>query len=397
MRNTKLSSEFKVYHASVVNDLIFLEKKRPRAYRLDENDELKLIASGWYTLIHLFDGSRIRLYELYLKTFFGEFDAPHCEENDLPEYDLINAKFKYTKDVIWINDQEFRVIPHYFGYFVSNKGAVYSILRNQIMKHRLDKDGYHKVDIHPREYGEYRSKASSPDIRLIHHLVYMAWVDPTFPRFGVVHHKDNIKWHNYPSNIERTTARENTKYAIEDGLLWQRDGLSKDGFTWNDNVVHLICKMMSDKRSIPEIANVLHIEDDTQSYAKLCYKIQEIKRSFTKPYLLRLYKDIINQYPEAANYTWKREEFINLQKYRENVLAKSNQFGFTSGVPKNIEDRLTPEEIRNILFENSMGVSAAELARRHNISPASAVRLVRRYQVNPNSTSSTTIERVSDQ
>lgn len=376
----------KLFPASIENDTLYIEKTRPRVYRKVSTTMYQPIAAGLFAPVPLLTNKRLRVWEIYLKTFFGDFPATPFLDGEMPDYDLIHAQFEYTKEKIWINGVEMRVIPGYFGYFISNNGVVYSILRNKIMKHRIDEDGYHKVDLFYREEGDYRSKNSHPDIRLIHHLVYMAWTGTIVTSENVIHHKDSIIFHNNIDNLELTTAQLNRMYSVEDGLQWG----APSTFNWTRELVDKICKMMTEGKTIHQMACNLGIDinKDPWSYTRLCNKVAQTRRYVREGGTNNVFHDVISKYNGLDEYQWAPGEITKGAKFK----MRDNKGPVHTA--KNVIDRITEEELQQMLFEFGMGVTGAELGRRHNMSACSARRLMAKYNGN---SSSTTIERVSDQ
>ena len=92
-----------------------------------------------------------------------------------------------------ISDKEFRPYDDY--YYVSADGEVYSTYSNKILKHYIDHDGYHRVDLHGRHIK-------------IHKLVYLTWCGP-IPDGQQVNHLDDNKDHNNYQNLYAGTQRAN--------------------------------------------------------------------------------------------------------------------------------------------------------------------------------------------
>lgn len=80
-------------------------------------------------------------------------------------------------------------------YYVSCDGDVYSTYSHKHLKHNIDCDGYHRVDIHGRH-------------TKVHKLVYLTWRE--FIADGTqVNHLDDNKDNNHYTNLYAGTQKEN--------------------------------------------------------------------------------------------------------------------------------------------------------------------------------------------
>lgn len=88
-------------------------------------------------------------------------------------------------------------------YYVSADGDVYSTYKKGLLKHSIDIDGYHRVDIHGRHVK-------------VHKLVFFVWVGP-IPHGKQLNHRDDNKDHNHYLNLYPGTQQENIKDCIKNG------------------------------------------------------------------------------------------------------------------------------------------------------------------------------------
>lgn len=93
--------------------------------------------------------------------------------------------------------------PYDEMYYVSEFGDVYSTYSNKFLKHNIDLDGYHRVDIHSKHMK-------------VHILVYLTWIGPIPPGYQVNHIDDN-KSNNHYSNLYAGTQKENINDCINNG------------------------------------------------------------------------------------------------------------------------------------------------------------------------------------
>lgn len=81
------------------------------------------------------------------------------------------------------------------NYYVSEQGDVYSKYSGKCLKHYIDHDGYHRVDLH----GSHMK---------VHKLVYLSWCG-SIPHGLQINHKDDNKDNNHYKNLYLGTQTEN--------------------------------------------------------------------------------------------------------------------------------------------------------------------------------------------
>jgi hypothetical protein len=94
---------------------------------------------------------------------------------------------------IFISGKECR--KYIDGYYISQYGDVYSLYSKKFLKHYIDKDGYHRVDIHKKH-------------KKVHRLVYLVW-NGKIDKGKQINHKDDNKNNNYYDNLYQGTQKEN--------------------------------------------------------------------------------------------------------------------------------------------------------------------------------------------
>ena len=85
-------------------------------------------------------------------------------------------------------------------YYVSASGDIYSVYKKGLLKHSIDKDGYHRVDIHQKHIK-------------IHKLVYITWIGNIDGGLQI-NHKDDNKNNNHFSNLYLGTQKQNIHDCI---------------------------------------------------------------------------------------------------------------------------------------------------------------------------------------
>ena len=363
-----MKSELKIHPVSDTNRELFIDKYC-HIYEL-RNGQLIVIGTE-FSKIQLTPSIAVHGYDLFLKTFYGEIDLPvDFDSNGYPIYDLTFASIRFESEtVMFINDVEFRQIAEFPDYFISDKGVVVSIVNApRILKHRLDKDGYHKCTL------------SKYAIRAIHRLIYVTWVDPTkkLTSDDVIHHKDNVIWHNYPWNLELTTQLGNLRYAAEDGLLQNKHNMLLP-FSWNERRVTELCDMMLANVEPRKIAEHFGIDPDQDllRYGRLCSCIRRAK--YHKSY--EAWDNVISKY-NLSDYDYRNQ----LVPIRHHLARSQMQRPNINSLPD--------ETVHRMRQMRAAGVGLDEIAIVFNIAKSTVEKYTNDIKGNK-SLASTTIERVA--
>lgn len=94
-------------------------------------------------------------------------------------------------------------------YMISSDGEVLSFYKNgKILKHGIDKEGYHSVILFKNNKNYYFK---------VHRLVAMAFISNPENK-PQVNHKDGNKSNNSINNLEWATGSENQRHAVANGL-----------------------------------------------------------------------------------------------------------------------------------------------------------------------------------
>lgn len=86
------------------------------------------------------------------------------------------------------------------NYYVSANGDIWSEYSKKNLKHYIDHDGYHRVDIHGKHIK-------------VHKLVYLTWIGDIKENYQI-NHKDDDKNNNYYTNLYSGTQLENIRDCI---------------------------------------------------------------------------------------------------------------------------------------------------------------------------------------
>lgn len=106
-----------------------------------------------------------------------------------------------------------REIPHYENYDVSDDGHVRNRKTGRILKTSWTRGDYEKVNL--------RSNGEAKSIK-VHRLVAGAFI-PNEENKPYVNHLDGNKHNNRADNLEWCTSSENNKHAFDNGLSYRPD------------------------------------------------------------------------------------------------------------------------------------------------------------------------------
>lgn len=220
--------------------------------------------------------------------------------------------------------KQWKSIPGYKNYMISEDGDVYSLPRKKILAQAYNWAGYKVVTI------TNDSGFRAP--RKVHRLVYLAFIGPLDPT-KVVDHKDDNKLHNHYTNLQQITPSENsTKSFIT--------GRNKDKVVWSKQFIEEICKLIIKNLPEKEIFESLGIDYENNKI-QCNHLIGQLRRN-------ELHSDVTSKY-DLSHYI----PSIN----RKDVKLSVNQ---------------VKELYIRLLFDD---VTAAELARKFNITYSSACKI----------------------
>ena len=128
-------------------------------------------------------------------------------------YDNINQNYNHRPLELIIDGVV--LLPYNDDYYVSDNGDVYSYRNKMFLKHYIDKDGYHRVDI----YGKHIK---------VHKMVYETWIGEVPDGMQLNHYDDN-KDNMSVFNLYVGTQQQNRHDCVRNGQF-------------NGNIYHLIIR-----------------------------------------------------------------------------------------------------------------------------------------------------------
>ena len=88
-------------------------------------------------------------------------------------------------------------------YYVGEYGDIYSTYSKKFLKHSIDLNGYHRVDIHRKHMK-------------VHKLVFLTWVR-NVPEDMQINHRDDNKNNNHYTNLYAGSQKDNVCDCIRNG------------------------------------------------------------------------------------------------------------------------------------------------------------------------------------
>lgn len=259
-----------------------------------------------------------------------------------PFYDLKSAKiYKLNELEYSINAEVYKGLPEYPGYYISRRGVVFSEKRWQIQRHRIDKDGYHKVTLSLAD----ENGRVNPMITAVHRFLYKAWIG-AMDDSHVVNHHDAVVWHNYPENYDNMTPIENCRAS---------------SYVMSVHNVEDICKMMAQNIPFHEIAAKYGYdkEKDPKSFYQFFARIRTLKY----PKSARTWADISSKY-DLSKYDFGADG-ITYKEYLEKYASRT------------IQPPITEELAKKMLDEYNQGLTIRMIADRHGYAMISVGRAIR--------------------
>ena len=139
-----------------------------------------------------------------------------------------------------VDGEDWRVIKDFPDYAVSNLGRVCNLKTGVVLSPTENTQGYLKVSL-------YRDRKLKTHV--VHRLVAEAFISRPDKLRDYVNHKDGNKKNNSKENLEWVLPVENTKHAIDTGLMDVNRGEQSHLAKLDDRVVHEICRRLKNGES----------------------------------------------------------------------------------------------------------------------------------------------------
>lgn len=231
--------------------------------------------------------------------------------------------------MLQLSRKEWRPIPGFRNYQISEDGDVFSLVRNKMIAQSFNWAGYKVVTI--TDDTGYRAP------RKVHRLVYLAFVGKLIDGM-VVDHKDDNKLHNHYTNLQQITPSENsTKSFIS--------GANNDKVVWTKDFVEELCKLMMDNVPEKEMFESMGID-----YESNCYNCNhligqlrrgEIHKDVTSKYDLSRYVPSINKKDAKLTIQQVQELYVRLLFDDETAAHLARAYGITFSSACKIRDKKT--------------------------------------------------------
>jgi hypothetical protein len=141
-----------------------------------------------------------------------EVDLMYLDDNKL-NYHLSNTIVKFARGGIECDKyQGFKYIPGFTRYAVNEKGEVKNHITGSIISTHINEKGYRQIRL-KCDMGDWVTTG-------LHRVIGYSWLPyPLNVDDLYINHLDGDKLNNCVKNLEWCTAKENTKHAIETGLI----------------------------------------------------------------------------------------------------------------------------------------------------------------------------------
>lgn len=160
-----------------------------------------------------------------------EHDFEYLEFSDINDRMIKPKWIQYYTKPIELADG-YRIIPGFPKFAINTNGDVCRVESGRIVNTRkvyraLYAQGYHYVTIDCGFEGNIK-----PRNYRVHRLVGITWLDnDDWYNKTIINHKDGDKANNSASNLEWVTYKENSKHAVDTGLVHAVRGRIKDIYT----------------------------------------------------------------------------------------------------------------------------------------------------------------------
>ncbi len=156
---------------------------------------------------------------------------------------------------MYINNIEVRIVKEYPCYAVSKCGKVFRVDTKKEIKQGLrgrDRSKYYYINT---SINNVQRKVK------VHILVALAWLNNPNPSLYVcVNHIDGDKLNNNVSNLEWVTHGQNSRHAVDTGLIKKGSGLYNAEL--HESQVHEICKLLVEGMRPKDLATKYNVSVD---------------------------------------------------------------------------------------------------------------------------------------
>lgn len=178
--------------------------------------------------------------------------------------------------------------------------------------------------------------------RQIHRLVLMSFCPIPNQELYDANHLDGVKYHNWIWNLEWSTHKNNIKHALENNLF--KLGSDRENTVYDENLIHYICKLISDGLSCKEVNNIIG-KDVTKLY-------HNIKNGHCWTHISKQY-DFSNAFSRCV-FNKDEVEYIIKRKKEDNSLSNRKiaiELGYDTSRK---EFQYKVQAIKRILIKNNL-------------------------------------------
>ena len=291
--------------------------------------------------------NRYKIKDLLVWAFYGKCDLPIVVKQNAPfpieclYYGFFEYYFPKNEDTIsllknkkaTIGGELFRRCPEpYTDYFISKQGVVFDAVRWKFCsRHYGYPDEYPAVNLRNANDSGVQNNV------FIHILLIKTWKPNEYDSDKVIDHLDGRKFNSVLSNLEVVTNAENTKRALEKGLI-----LKKANRTFlNEDVIRKLCEGMQEGLSNFQLRKYANIpnEYDDGSLVRLLHGLRSGKN----------YKYITKDY-DFSSWDRRLNHISERNRNREDVVGKLSHI-------RKVCELLANSDMTNIEISNITGVN----------------------------------------
>ena len=154
-------------------------------------------------------------------------------------------------------------------YFISNWGRIYNVrLNSYIPRELIPSYNRHIVVIIKDRYNREKT------VKMHHAVAYVFCPKPAiwfFSDMKVINHKDDVRWHNEPYNLEIVSQSENIRHAVRNNHISRPFGEDNGWSALTDEQYRKICELTQSGYFPNQINSIMNLGRDITN---ICQKIR---------------------------------------------------------------------------------------------------------------------------
>lgn len=251
--------------------------------------------------------------------------------------------------MLQLDYKQYRTIPGFHNYMISEYGEIYSIPRKKIIAQYINHNGY-LVSTITDDTG-YRAP------RRINRLVYMTYIGPINPEKHVDHIDDN-PLNNHYSNLQELSGPENSRKSFISGK-------NKNKVVWSKSIIHEMCKMIEMNIPEEEIFETLGFDYNSNRY-NCNHLIGDLRRGkihtdVTSQYDLSKYIPAVNKKDAKLSIDQVKSIYIQALFDDLTIVDIAKNYKVTCSTIQKIRDKKTWKQVTDQI-DDQLGMDRKELS-----------------------------------